>query len=81
MNSGTSDFINASRWVAAFFVVIGHVYNISINYRGAVHPSLLVRGMHSFSGFGHIAVIVFFVISGFLVGGRGRRYGGGTHRQ
>jgi peptidoglycan/LPS O-acetylase OafA/YrhL len=59
MNSGTSDFLNASRWVAAFFVVIGHVYNISVNYRGVVHPSLLVRGMHFFSGFGHIAVIVF----------------------
>ena len=70
MNSGASDFLNASRWVAAFFVVIGHVYNISVNYRGVVHPSLLVRGMHFFSGFGHIAVIVFFVISGFLVGGR-----------
>lgn len=50
MNSGTSDFLNASRWVAAFFVVIGHVYNISVNYRGVVHPSLLVRGMHFLAG-------------------------------
>jgi peptidoglycan/LPS O-acetylase OafA/YrhL len=70
MSPCTSNFLNASRWVAAFFVVIGHVYNISISYHSVVHPSFLVRGVHFFSGFGHIAVIVFFVISGFLVGGR-----------
>jgi len=71
MNSGTSDFLNASRWVAAFFVVFGHVYNISIaEYHDAVPPSLPLRALHFLSGFGHIAVIIFFVISGFLVGGR-----------
>ena len=38
MNSGTSDFLNASRWVAAFFVVLGHVYSISLgNYNHIVH--------------------------------------------
>jgi peptidoglycan/LPS O-acetylase OafA/YrhL len=70
MNSGTSNFLSASRWVAAFFVVLYHVYSLSItNYHG-VPPSLLLRGAKFFGGFGHIAVIVFFVISGFLVGGR-----------
>jgi peptidoglycan/LPS O-acetylase OafA/YrhL len=71
MNQGTSDFLNASRWTAAFFVVLYHVYNLSI----AKHPpdvplALLFRTLHFFGGFGHIAVIVFFVISGFLIGGR-----------
>jgi peptidoglycan/LPS O-acetylase OafA/YrhL len=71
MNSGTSDFLNASRWIAAFFVVFGHVFNISIaNYYDVVHRNLLLRLIHFFSGFGYIAVIIFFVISGFLVGGR-----------
>jgi peptidoglycan/LPS O-acetylase OafA/YrhL len=69
MNSGTSAFLNASRWVAAFFVVFGHVYNISVNYHD-VHPNLSQRAVHFLGGFGHISVIVFFVISGFLVGGR-----------
>jgi peptidoglycan/LPS O-acetylase OafA/YrhL len=69
MNSGTSAFLNASRWVAAFFVVFGHVYSLSINYHDA-HPSLFLRAVHFFGGFGHISVIVFFVISGYLVGGR-----------
>ncbi len=71
MNSGTSDFLNASRWIAAFLVVLGHVFNISIaHYYDIPDRSLLLRGLHFFSGFAHIAVIVFFVISGFLVGGR-----------
>ncbi len=69
MNSGTSNFLNASRWVAAFLVALYHVYSVSIgDYLG--HLSLLLRGVHFFSDFGHMAVIVFFVISGFLVGGR-----------
>src|SRR5262249_47994123 len=32
--------------------------------------SFFIKGLHFFSGFGHAAVTVFFVISGFLVGGR-----------
>ena len=67
MNSGTSDFLSASRWVAAFFVVIFHVFNISVSYSGP--QGLLFRCVSFLCGFGHIAVIVFFVISGFLVGG------------
>jgi peptidoglycan/LPS O-acetylase OafA/YrhL len=69
MNSGTSDFLNASRWIAAFFVVFGHVFNISIaNYYDVVHRNLLLRVIHFFSGFGYIAVIIFFVISGKAYG-------------
>jgi len=67
MNTGTSDFLSASRWVAAFFVVIYHLYGISVLNQPS--PGLLFSGVHFFCGFGHIAVIVFFVISGFLVGG------------
>jgi len=67
VNSGTSDFLSASRWVAAFFVVIFHVFNISVSYSGP--QGLLFRCVSFLCGFGHIAVIVFFVISGFLVGG------------
>jgi peptidoglycan/LPS O-acetylase OafA/YrhL len=71
MNSATSDFLNLSRWVAAFLVVFGHVYNISMDdYRNVVDPSLPLRAAHYFAGFGHMAVIVFFVISGFLIGGQ-----------
>ena len=70
MNSGTSAFLNASRWIAAFCVVVGHVYNISINYHNIEVPSLPQRAVNFLGGFGHMSVIVFFVISGFLIGGR-----------
>jgi len=70
MNSGTSDFLSASRWVAAFLVVLFHVYNLSFTSHQVGPPNLLFRGVHFIGGFGHMAVIVFFVISGFLVGGR-----------
>jgi peptidoglycan/LPS O-acetylase OafA/YrhL len=70
MNPATSDFLNASRWIAAFFVVFQHVFNTSITYYDIVEPSLFLRAVHFFGDFGHIAVIVFFVISGYLVGGR-----------
>jgi peptidoglycan/LPS O-acetylase OafA/YrhL len=54
-----------------FLVVVGHVYSISIaNYHHVGHPNLLLRGVSFFGAFGYMGVIVFFVISGFLVGGR-----------
>jgi peptidoglycan/LPS O-acetylase OafA/YrhL len=70
MNSGTSDFLNASRWVAAFFVSLHHVFHITIYYSDIKDPGLFLRAANFFCGFGHMAVIVFFVISGYLVGGR-----------
>jgi peptidoglycan/LPS O-acetylase OafA/YrhL len=71
MNSGTSDFLNASRWIAAFFVVFAHVFAISTAYYDRIeHPSLFMRGGNFFAGYGHTAVVVFFVISGYLIGGR-----------
>jgi peptidoglycan/LPS O-acetylase OafA/YrhL len=67
MRPGTSDFLSASRWIAAFSVVIYHLYGLSVFNPSP--SSLLFRGIHFFCGFGRSAVIVFFVISGFLVGG------------
>jgi peptidoglycan/LPS O-acetylase OafA/YrhL len=74
MNPATSDFLNASRWVAAFFVVLQHVFHVTINYSDIKDPSLFLRAANFFGGFGHMAVIVFFVVSGYLVGGRAILY-------
>ena len=68
---GQSDFLNYARFIAAFLVVLGHV-------RAALYPPFADYPFHTpfskafyfFTGFGHEAVMVFFVISGFLVGGR-----------
>jgi peptidoglycan/LPS O-acetylase OafA/YrhL len=65
-------WLDAFRWIAATLVVLTH-----INNRLLLRLSLLPAGQRtSFSygtallaGFGHQAVVVFFVISGFLVGG------------
>jgi hypothetical protein len=61
MNPATSDFLNASRWVSAFLVTSNHVFSTSINYHDIAEPSLFLRAMHFFGGFGHIAVIVFLL--------------------
>ena len=65
-----STFLNISRWVAAFLVVIGHIRHLLfVDLKYVEHKTLFIKGMYFFTGFGHEAVIVFFVISGYLVGG------------
>jgi len=65
-----SDTLNTLRWVSAFLVVIGHLRSfIFINYAGVEQQNLLVKLFYYITGFGHQAVMVFFIISGYLVGG------------
>jgi peptidoglycan/LPS O-acetylase OafA/YrhL len=67
-NRTLSDFIDFSRWVSAFLVVLGHAVALLISHplsTGKVASVFLFA-----SSLGHDAVIFFFVISGFLVGGR-----------
>jgi peptidoglycan/LPS O-acetylase OafA/YrhL len=47
MNAETSDFLNASRWIAAFFVVIFHVYSVSVDSKAP--PGLLFHCIHFFA--------------------------------
>ncbi|MEX8495301.1 acyltransferase family protein [Sphaerotilus sp.] len=70
MNRNLSTFLNLSRWVAAWLVLFGHVRHIVLVDLVGVHKATLVdKGLYFFTGLGHEAVVVFFVISGFLVGG------------
>lgn len=70
MNTNLSSFLNMSRWLAAFLVVIAHIRHlIWVDYAEVVHKTVLVKGVYFVTGLGHEAVIIFFVISGFLVGG------------
>ena len=64
------------RWLAAFIVVCSHVTESILNI-GAVGPStpylntqLDMRPVLGFTGYAQSAVVVFFVLSGFLVGGK-----------
>ena len=66
-----SDFLNLSRWVAAWLVVAEHARSlVFVDYGQLQSPSLLAKGFYFLTGFGHEAVMVFFVISGYLVGGK-----------
>lgn len=66
-----SDFLNLSRWVAAWLVVAEHARSlVFMDYGHLAAPGLLTNAFYFFTGFGHEAVVIFFVISGFLVGGK-----------
>lgn len=66
-----SDLLDLFRWIAAFLVVIEHVRSlmfVSAESGGAAH--LIAKPFYFITGFGHSAVMIFFVMSGFLVGGK-----------
>ncbi len=66
-----SDFLNVARWVAAALVVIEHARNLLfVDYGSLQQPTLIHKAFYFLTGFGHEAVVIFFVISGFLVGGK-----------
>jgi peptidoglycan/LPS O-acetylase OafA/YrhL len=62
--------LNTARWIGAFAVVLGHARHLLLaNLPDTVGTGLGVKAFYFFSGFGHEAVVVFFVLSGLLVGG------------
>lgn len=70
MTPGLSSYLNISRWLAALLVLVYHVRHlILVDYADLVHPKAWLKGLYALAGLGNEAVIVFFVISGFLVGG------------
>lgn len=68
-----SQFIEASRWLGALVVLAVHTSNLFINIAdimSAPHaPLVYVWWFYSAFELGHQAVLAFFVMSGYLVGG------------
>lgn len=65
-----SNFLNTLRWVSAFLVVAGHLRSILfVDVQDVESMSLIWKFFYFVTGFRHLAVMVFFVISGFLVSG------------
>jgi len=63
--------LDLSRWIAAFLVVAEHARGlIFLPYETRPQPGFWGEVFYFMTGFGHSAVMVFFVMSGFLVGGR-----------
>lgn len=71
INPQLSDFMDLARWISALLVVVAHVNNrMLIPMSQLKAPSLIEYAWVFVSGFGHHAVVVFFTLSGFLVGGK-----------
>ena len=70
INKGFSTILDTSRWIAALLVLIHHLRHIVLaDFKDVVNKSLLTELVYFMTGLGHEAVMVFFVISGLLVGG------------
>lgn len=70
MNSHLSNFIAFARWFSAFLVVLGHCAHLLIIDRHLIpNPGLAAELLYGITSLGHSAVMVFFVVSGYLVGG------------
>ncbi len=63
-------YLDLLRGVSAFLVLIGHARAFCMESfaSGAGAPNIFVQGFYFITGFGHQSVMVFFVISGFLIG-------------
>ncbi|WP_020484333.1 acyltransferase family protein [Methylomonas sp. MK1] len=71
-NSGLSAFLDAARWISAFFVLITHLNNrmfVTLHLIPSSERTITSYLWGFVTGFAHWGVVVFFVLSGFLVGG------------
>lgn len=77
-------FLSALRWICAWVVLLTHARGHWFVARAdAVPQNVAFDAFAWVSGFGHAAVMAFFVLSGYLVGGRAldiQRAGGGYRR-
>jgi peptidoglycan/LPS O-acetylase OafA/YrhL len=63
-----SAHLDLMRGIAAWAVMWGHVRgNFFVDFQNLQHPNLFVKTVYFVTGFGHQAVMVFFVLSGFLI--------------
>lgn len=69
LGEGKSAFIDLVRALAAFAVAAGHLRQfIFVDFGEVNRPSLVAKLFYFATSLGHQAVMVFFVLSGFLVG-------------
>ncbi len=62
------------RWLAALAVAIMHLrQNMLLDHAQVQHPGVLGNFIYFIAAYGHAGVVVFFVLSGFLVGGKALR--------
>src|SRR5450830_63989 len=70
MSPEFSGFLDFVRWVAALLVVMHHGRHLWFaDLSDVTNKTLLIKAFYFITGFGGEAVMVFFLLSGFLVGG------------
>jgi peptidoglycan/LPS O-acetylase OafA/YrhL len=63
-------FLDFIRFAAALLVLFGHARGLLLEGIGNVqHPNALIRAFYLATGLQHEGVVLFFVVSGFLIGG------------
>ncbi|HTA58926.1 MAG TPA: acyltransferase [Candidatus Baltobacteraceae bacterium] len=68
LTAAASDSLDLIRALAACAVMVGHVRALFfVDFRQLAHKSWPLQALYFLTGFGHQAVIVFFVLSGFLI--------------
>jgi len=66
--SQRSYILDLTRWIAALLVVSGHIRSFLFEDYRSQNANLLGKVFYFITGFGHQAVIIFFVLSGYLIG-------------
>ena len=70
LSAGTARILDASRAIAAFAVLLQHARSaLLVDPESATRSNVATTILYWASGFGHQAVVIFFVLSGALVGG------------
>jgi peptidoglycan/LPS O-acetylase OafA/YrhL len=68
LTAAASDSLDLIRALAACAVMVGHLRALFfVDFRQLSHKSWPLEALYFLTGFGHHAVIVFFVLSGFLI--------------
>jgi peptidoglycan/LPS O-acetylase OafA/YrhL len=71
ISKSQSDLLDLSRWIAAWLVVAEHARAFMFLPGGSTQAGgFASQAFYFATGFGHEAVSIFFVISGYLVGGK-----------
>lgn len=69
LSQSASIHLDAFRGLAAIAVLIGHARNLFLtDWVHVQHKGLMLESIYSITVFGHQAVMIFFVLSGLLVG-------------
>jgi peptidoglycan/LPS O-acetylase OafA/YrhL len=68
LTPGPSAHLDLMRGIAAWAVMWGHLRgNFFVDFDNLRRPNLFLEAVYFLTGFGHQAVMVFFVLSGFLI--------------